>query len=264
MEQVSPFRKFWTKFNRAKEQLAKGNLEACLANFCEAIRIKLQGSFIRREIKDMTDDLFKFASHLSQHKLYLQTYGPVTFVQGQEKNWLDFFQQILTLAEEESLYNRLGLGQQALDRGELEKAREIFDQILEDFSQDAGVAVDIGDRYMDAHLYAQAEQVYRRAMALDPNTIHILNRLAISLRKEQKLQEAANIYVQAIKLQPGDEGLYYNAARVVYEMDKIDLARKLLTTSLARNPDFEPGRRFLDFLQQRGQNPAAGGRPVGA
>jgi len=252
MEKVTAFRKFWTKFNRAKEQLAKGNLEACLANFYEAIRIKLQGSFTKRELEEMADDLFEFASHLSQHKLYLQTYGPATFVHGQEKNWLDFFQQILILAEEESLYRRLGLGQQALDRGEFEKAREIFDQILEDFNQDAGVAVDIGDRYMDARLYAQAEAAYRRAMALDPKTVHILNRLAISLRKEQKLQEAANIYVQAIKLQPGDEGLYYNAARVVYEMDRVDLARKLLAASLAKNPDFEPGRRFLELLHQRG------------
>lgn len=67
---ADPTRQFYTKFNRAKEQLAKGNLQACLANLVEAISVRLSGQFMRRELKMITTELFAFMTRVADHKLY--------------------------------------------------------------------------------------------------------------------------------------------------------------------------------------------------
>ncbi|MBW1712666.1 MAG: tetratricopeptide repeat protein [Deltaproteobacteria bacterium] len=255
----SPLRAFYSKFNLAKEQLAKGNLQACLMNLSEAITIKLRGPFLKRDLTMIEEDLFNFGHKLTNHKLYVQEYGPVAMVQGHEEEWLGFINQLVSL-EEEGVLGQLMYGQEQLDAGRLDLAKQAFDKIMEDHPQDAGLAMDIGDRYMDKNLYAEAEEVFRRAMEIDPNTLHILNRLAMSLRQKGELENALEIYTRAIKLNPNDEGLYYNTARVVYQMSKPELAVKLLKAALTKNPDFEAGQQFLKIIQDKMAEKKAAGR----
>ena len=81
----------------------------------------------------------------------------------------------------------------------------------------------------------------------------------MSLRKEGKLDAALEIYKRALKLNPDDEGLYYNAARVVHEKSRPDLAIKLLKTALVKNPQFEAGRKFLQHLESQPKTPSGEG-----
>ncbi len=253
-----PTRRFYTKFNRAKEQLAKGNLQACLINLTEAIhsKIELQSQFMQREKRMIDDELYDFMNRVADHKLYKETYGPVSFAEGQEQDWLDFLSQLVTVSQD-AIMGRLKEGVEHLEAERVDEARDVFNELMDDFSEDAGLAVDIGDRYMDFELWDDAEAAYRRAAAIDPDTVHIINRLAMSLRKEGQLAEAIKLYQRAIKLSPDDEGLYYNTARVLYEMTKFETACKVLKIALKKNPNFEPGKKFLDFMRKK--HPEVGG-----
>lgn len=244
----SPVRQFYTKLNRSKEQLAKGNLQACLMNMAEALRIKMNNTFLKRELKIVEEDITNFSYRLANHKLYKEQFGPVALVPGREAEWLGFLDQLVGL-EEESTLGKLKYGQDLLDAGQTDQARRVFDEVMAENADDAGLALDVGDRYMDKELWGEAEKAYRRAMEIDPDTLHILNRLAMSLRKDGKLDAALEIYKRALKLNPEDEGLYYNAARVVHQKSRPDLAIKLLKTALVKNPEFEAGRKFLDHLE---------------
>ena len=261
----SPLRTFYTKLNRAKEQLAKGNLQACLMNLAEAIRIKLHKQFLKRDLKVMEDDLLNFEYKVTNHKLYKDEFGPVAIIAGKEHEWLGFLDQLVA-AEEEGTFGKLKQGQEMLDSGNLDMARKIFGEVMDDNQTDAGVALDVGDRFMDKGLWEDAENAYRRAMDIDSDTLHILNRLAMSLRKEGKLDSALEIYKRALKINPDDEGLYYNTARVVHQKSRPDLAVKLLKTALVKNPDFEAGRKYLLHLEselkkQPGAQPQAAPPP---
>ncbi len=253
---ASPVRRFYTKLNRSKEQLAKGNLQACLMNMSEALRLKLKNTFLKRDLALMEEDLLNFSYRLANHKLYKEQFGPVALVPGREAEWLGFLDQLMSL-EEESTLGKLSQGQELLDAGKVELARDIFNEVMDENKEDAGVALDVGDRYMDKELWEDAEDAYRRAMEIDPDTLHILNRLAMSLRKEGKLDSALEIYKRALKLNPDDEGLYYNTARVVYQKSRPDLAIRLLKTALIKNPEFEAGRKFLQHLETAQKDPAA-------
>lgn len=252
---ATPLRLYYTKLNRSKEQLAKGNLQACLMNLAEAINIKLSQQFLKRDMEMMDEDLFNFAHKLTMHKLYKEQFGPVSLQPGQEKEWLGFLDQLV--AVDEGPFKKLNEGQDLLDAGDIEGARRIFSFLLDDYPDDAGLAIDIGDRYMDKDHFPDAQEAYLRAMKIDPNTLITLNRLAMAYRKEGKLSEALKIYKQAIKLSPKDEGLYYNMARVVYDMKRPDVATKLIETSLTINPEFEAGKQLLAHLKKAAQKAEA-------
>ena len=247
---ASPLRKFYTKLNRGKEQLAQGNLHACLMNLAEAIRLKLSKQFFKRDLAAMEEDLLNFGYKLTNHKLYKEEFGPVALIPGKEEEWLGFLDQLVAV-EEEGTLGKLKHGQELLDAGNIDLARQIFSEVMEANQDDPGVAMDVGDRFMDKELWEDAEQAYRQAMEIDSDTLHILNRLAMSLRKEGKLDSALVIYKRALKLNPDDEGLYYNTARVVHQKSRPDLAIKLLKTALTKNPEFEAGKKFLNLLETR-------------
>ena len=246
---VSDLRRFLTKYNRAREHLHRGNFQACQMNLGEAIKNRLKGQFLKADRELIDQDLFTLVSQVTAHKSFKEAYGPVTIVEGQMEQWLALFDQVVFLESE--IYDRLKEAQERLDAKQVEAARELFDGILADFADDPGVAIDIGDRYMDRRLYADAGKAYRQAVSIDPNALHTLNRLAVSLRKESKFEEAIKVYSAALKISPEDEGLYYNTARALFEMGRIDLALRMLSTALKKNPGFEAGQKFYQYLKER-------------
>ena len=53
---------------------------------------------------------------------------------------------------------------------------------------------------------AAAEQSFQRALAIAPDSVQILNDLAISLAREGKHEAAIATYKKALKIAPGDAG----------------------------------------------------------
>jgi len=161
---VSDLRRFLTKYNRAREHFHRGNFQACQMNLGEAIKNRLKGQFLKADRELIDQDLFTLVSQVTAHKFFKETYGPVTIVEGQMEQWLALFDQVVFLESE--IYDRLNEAQEKLDARQTEAARQLFDKILADYADDPGMAIDIGDRYMDRRLYADAEKAYRRAVGL--------------------------------------------------------------------------------------------------
>ena len=246
---------FYTKLNRAREHLNHRNLLSSMANLNDALRIKLRGKWLKKDSAAMHQDLERFVAKLSNSKLFKETYGAINLLAGEEEQWLDFLGQLV--ADEQSLLIKFGQAEELMSGGEYDQATDILYGILDERKDDAEVAIDVGDRFMDHDLFSQAGRAYRQAVEIDPDSIHVLNRLAMSLRKDGKHKEAFELYSRALKMNPTDEGLYYNTARTVFEMGNLKGAARLLTVALKHNPEFEAGKQFLDVLNQRLQrNPA--------
>jgi tetratricopeptide (TPR) repeat protein len=121
---------------------------------------------------------------------------------------------------EKSARASFGLGILYLKRGNLMKAKEIFDRL------------------------ADAEANYR------PRHKHMWNEFGISLRKERLPDAAVRHYQRAIALDDKDDHLLMNIARAYYEQNDIPRAVRFLERSLELNPDLEYSRRFLDYIRR--------------
>ncbi|WP_320172557.1 tetratricopeptide repeat protein [Maridesulfovibrio sp.] len=124
--------------------------------------------------------------------------------------------------DEENVRANFGLGLTYLDRGELERAVDVFKRLIK----------------MQA-IYA-------------PEHKHLFNEFGISLRKNGMYDHALDYYRKAEVLCRDDENLFLNISRAYFEKGDIDGCITYLNKSLDLRTDFDEACMFRDFLKING------------
>jgi len=121
-------------------------------------------------------------------------------------------------ADDRQLDAHLGKGKAHLALGEVEKAKEHFEKM------------------------ANIDELY------DEKHKHVFNELGIELRRTGMHEEAVRNYTKALEIDPKDEAIYYNLARVHKESGKKDEAMEYIKKALELKPDFAEAKTFLKSL----------------
>jgi len=128
--------------------------------------------------------------------------------------------------EEGNVRANFGIGLCYIDRGERDKAKEVFERLVK----------------LDA--------------AFEDEHKHLFNEFGISLRKSGMHSEALDYYERAVALSPGDENLRYNMARAALDKGDVKCAAQHLAACLKLNPGHAEALQFVDYLKRK----KAGGR----
>lgn len=128
--------------------------------------------------------------------------------------------------DEDNVRANFGIGLTYLQRGESDKAEDIFQRLVK--------------------LDAAFEQEHK----------HLFNDFGISLRKNKMLKQAVEYYGRALELTENDENLHMNMARALMEIKDYEQCTQHLIKGLELNPEHEPTLRFLSWLQQKSLVPA--------
>jgi len=123
--------------------------------------------------------------------------------------------------DEENIRANFGLGLTYLERGDKEKANDIFERLVK----------------LDAAFEAEHK--------------HLFNEFGINLRKQKMYDQAVDYYSRALELSPNDENLHYNIARAYFGQNKIDQTLTHLKKALELNPDLEEAKKFIEFLEKK-------------
>ncbi|MDE7240901.1 hypothetical protein [Desulfovibrio sp.] len=119
-----------------------------------------------------------------------------------------------------------GIGLTYMERGELDKAQDIFDRLLK----------------LDG--------------AFDAEHKHLFNEFGINLRKNKMLAQSVEYYQRALQITANDENLHMNLARVLLETKDMDGCLEHLFTALTLAPRHEISLKFLKWLLQKSLVPA--------
>ena len=119
-----------------------------------------------------------------------------------------------------------GIGLTYMERGELDKAQDIFDRLLK----------------LDG--------------AFDAEHKHLFNEFGINLRKNKMLAQSVEYYQRALELTANDENLHMNLARVLLEMKDMEGCLEHLFSALTLAPRHEVSLKFLAWLLQKSLVPA--------
>lgn len=130
------------------------------------------------------------------------------------------FQNALSV-DEENVRANFGLGLTYLERGERNKADNIFERLVN----------------LDA--------------AFEPEHKHLFNDFGINLRKNKMYEQAVTYYNRALELSKADEHLHYNIGRAYFALQNLNKVVEHLKTALEMNPDFEVAQQFLTWLQEK-------------
>lgn len=119
-----------------------------------------------------------------------------------------------------------GIGLTYMERGELDKAQDIFDRLLK----------------LDGAFEAEHK--------------HLFNEFGINLRKNKMLAQSVEYYQRALQITANDENLHMNLARVLLETKDMDGCLDHLFTALELAPRHEVSLKFLAWLLQKSMVPA--------
>jgi len=112
----------------------------------------------------------------------------------------------------------------------------------------------LGKTYLAIGQTDKAANVFRKLSTieavLEPQNKHIFNEFGISLRKMGLFVEAVRHYHRALSLTAGDENLWFNLGRALYEGGQPKQALGAVKKALEINPNFEEARQYLAGIMQ--------------
>ncbi|MBQ4133755.1 MAG: tetratricopeptide repeat protein [Desulfovibrionaceae bacterium] len=123
--------------------------------------------------------------------------------------------------DEDNVRANFGLGLTYLERGQSEKADDVFQRIVK--------------------LEAAFEEEHK----------HLFNEFGINLRKNKMLPQSLEYYQRALELSKADENLYINMARAYFDSSKYAEAVESLLEALKLNPQQEVAHKFLAWMQSK-------------
>lgn len=142
-------------------------------------------------------------------------------------------------------------GKKLLDRREFEKAKKLFDQILE-IDPDNLFALDkTGVIYARKGILDEAEYYFRKVLTTDPTYKTALNNLGNLLLERGEIAQAKDCYLKAIKTDENYVQAYHNLAVAYKKEGDIASYIKNLKKS-ARIEKRELGRKIVRLLKGQG------------
>ena len=202
--------------------------------------------------------------------------------EGDEARELGYLDQL----DEISPWNidrKLSIGTINVKMGNLERAEEVFDEVVKLTNREAkarvsGVSRKIGEMFTkrDAQLaekYLAKSLIYKRN-TLSKNDVETFNALGMALRQQGKWSDAVTNYLTALKLAPQEPNLHYNLALAYTEGGEHKKAVEHMDMAVKYNPElgkdsaqvsfnvgyvFAQGQRYKEGIQyltlSAGQNP---------
>lgn len=123
--------------------------------------------------------------------------------------------------DEENIRANFGIGLTYLERGDTEKAEDVFRRLV------------------------------RLEAAFETEHKHLFNDFGISMRKNGMHGQAVEYYERALELTQDDEHLFYNVARACFEKGDLPKAAAYLRQALSLKPSFPEALEFMAFLDKR-------------
>ncbi len=133
--------------------------------------------------------------------------------------------------------------------GNMAEAEKIIETVVKTNPTDLNL-VSVAALYLDQGDIESAGKYLRQTVDPIRDTVPVFNNYAIALRKEEKFEEAAGIYLKCLKINPDSDVLYHNLALLYTKMHKYEEAKETLSNALKVNPDNRHARELRQRIEQ--------------
>lgn len=220
------------KLDECKKNLQSSNIYSCLSCFKQVLEKIGTTRMLPADTREIAKDVNDFQLQLSLSKSFRDVYGPVTFRDNEFETTLDFMNQLLFLKEEEA---RELLSQLGTDLGE-----SVAD-FQQKNTQEILLLLEKGD-------FSSAQELIGDNEELRSRLVDLYNTMGIKSRQSSDYDRAIAHMKKAISIQPQDEHLYYNLARIHVEHNDWEDAGNAIDAALTIDPDFEAGKKLKGYI----------------
>jgi tetratricopeptide (TPR) repeat protein len=147
-------------------------------------------------------------------------------------------------------------GERHREKGETFSAELEFGQALAVDEDNIRANFGLGLTYLDRGEANKADDIFQRLVRLDAafekDHKHLFNEFGINLRKNKMTDQALEYYNRAEELAVRDDNLMFNIARTHFDKKQYAQAMEYLQKALLLNPDQPEARKFAEFLLTKG------------
>ena len=255
-----------SKLNKVNRLLKEQKLLAAATSIHEALGTYRRTQLLKHEKQDFQRLLEQAIFQFSSEKQIKQMFPfQLQYEEGKEKELSENFQSIIEELQQkateeaqksyEAIQKKkeqgLNKGQEHLQNQDLDKARQVFNALANEFPDDTELKVSIGDTFLQFEQYNDAIDYLQDAYKDNPNSVHIFNRLGMALRKARRFEEAERCYLQALGQGHDEEYIYFNLGRVYIDWKKWDQVEKVAQKAIHINPEFNEAQKMLNFAQKK-------------
>ncbi|MBI3794904.1 MAG: tetratricopeptide repeat protein [Nitrospinae bacterium] len=233
----------YTSLLKAGEVIARrGQYETALLVYNHALkrrntaRVMVQMGELHELIGDDENALLMYDGAAKSNPSYLRAYVKAAEMHVKKGNHEEALASLQKAHEiSPASPDRLMMtGKILLKKGEDDKAIQQFDQALKIAPEKAE---NVAEELLTQGRPEIAEGMLRRALEKDPDDVDALNRLGISLRRQEKWREAVAVYEKALLIDSANEALYFNMAKAYAEGGDLNAALKHYERVLQINPE---------------------------
>lgn len=252
--------------SRVATSLKQGNLVFAAQAMRKGVHA-LQSKSLMRNESDELRRLIQQGSGYLVNSAEIKSIFPLAldFVKGEEANYLNTLDELIECLQSEASKNvviqaeeigrkkasRLAKGKTEVSEGHYDHARSTFASLKGDFPQDTTLINDIAQIFMDANLNEDAAEYLHEALAVSPENLHSLNKLAVTMRKLKLYDESEKKFLKALSIDDHDPYLYFNFGRLYLDWQKFDKGLALAQKACEILPTFTEAQKMVNYLKKQ-------------
>ena len=263
---MSTFTKCKQKLLSVPRLLKQNKIQAALTTMFEAVQDMMRAKLLVSEKNEFKTILEDTIYYINNNQKLRQIYPVIIeYKEGEERQLLSQLKEIIDLLQEklsqtakEQLADlekkkkcSLAKAQELIHEKSIDQAEQIFQQLIKEFDKDFQLKIDISDALIEAQEYKKAIKYLKLAHKDNPKSVHVFNRLGTILRKLGKYDQSEKAYMQALKLDPDDEYLYFNVGRLYIDSQNWEKAAQMAQKAVNLNPQFKQAKKMLSFVQKK-------------
>lgn len=254
------------KLTQSNSLIRQGNIINAVQSLHGGLQDMLREQLLKSERDEFKKLLTQTVQQIGSNKQVLDIFQmKLEYTPGQEKELLENVKVLLDALEaiaideaakhfmeiEADKQRRLAEGCAALEGGQQEKCRTIFEALLKEHPQDVSMLVNMAEAYEKSGLLDEAAALLEKAAALDPGAAYIHNKRGIVYRKMKKYALSEQAFKSALEITPDDPYLYFNIGRLYVEWEKWTEALFAGEKAMELAPGFNEAKMLAEYAQKR-------------
>jgi len=130
-----------------------------------------------------------------------------------------------------------------------EDAVQVFDYSVSRRSRDSVFVIEIGNLALKKGWIDDAIRYFEMARKIDPDLIHVYNRLGIAYSRAGDFDNAMKMYELALGIDENDAGIHFNIAMTYYRMGDEVKSLESFKKSNRLDPDLEEPLQWIEKLE---------------
>ncbi len=133
---------------------------------------------------------------------------------------------------------------------EKERAVSLASAAADRLHDDPMALVEVGNSLLAKGYIDEAIAIYEKAHAVDPDLIHVYNRLGMAYSRKKDFGGAKAMYDRALTIDGADPGIHFNMGVMFFRKGETAEATTWLKKTMELAPDMEEPREILQKIEQ--------------